>query len=559
MKQFLQEVVSRDMKLVESTSPESTHKGCLGTMRGPCADFVSPTRNGNFYSRKLWENVFKDPLVVESLEDRVLIGELDHPNDGRLETEATNAAIVMTDYSFDDENGTLNGSFDILNTPNGKILKSLLDYGCKIGVSSRGEGDVTTKDGIDTVDEDTYYFVAFDAVVLPAVKKAKPTLAESLKRQTLKESIGEQIASAKTKGELECIKKVLESTKMPELDSLMESIDIRSKELEGINDSSNLMEDLENLTKQNQGILTENKELKQEVINCKSRIKRLLNSRSKSETEMEGQKEKFEALKSKYNKLQQDFNESSSKVKRLESQIIESVEVSKTLDKKLRTNGSLKEKQQSEISKLKESLEKKTKDQKSQETFYEGKIKSLKREHKSKVESLQYQYDAKIRSLEESLEKSQQVSREKSETIRELQENLKEVKSSTNKQLQESKEKIKKAQAKVNEAMTKEKESALRTQEVLESYINNKAKTLGFNPTKILESVKSRRLNQTEVDKLINEEVDRLDRYRKLPTTNDSLLNALSENSTVKISSMKPNEEDLQTKTFMEQVYNMKG
>jgi hypothetical protein len=122
-----------------------------------------------------------------------------------------------------------------------------------------------------------------------------------------------------------------------------------------------------------------------------------------------------------------------------------------------------------------------------------------------------------------------------------------------------SKEKIKKAQVKVNEAMTKEKESALRTQEVLESYINNKAKTLGFNPTKILESVKSRRLNQTEVDKLINEEVDRLDRYRKLPTTNDSLLNALSESSTVKISSMKPNEEDLQTKTFMEQVYNMKG
>ena len=110
-----------------------THPGCLGTLSGPCADYNNPTRNNNFYSRKLWENVFKDPLVVESLEDRVLIGELDHPGD-RLETKAKNACIVMTGYEFDDVNKTVNGTFDILDTPNGQILKSLLDYGCKIGV-----------------------------------------------------------------------------------------------------------------------------------------------------------------------------------------------------------------------------------------------------------------------------------------------------------------------------------------------------------------------------------------------------------------------------------------
>ena len=144
-KQLLIETRMNSLGLCESK--DVTNKNCLGSLYGPCADYVNSTRNGNFYSRKLWENVFNDEIVKESLQDRVLIGELDHPGD-RLESKATNACIVMTDYEFNDDEGLLYGSFDILNTPNGRILKSLLDYGCKIGVSSRGEGDVVSESGV---------------------------------------------------------------------------------------------------------------------------------------------------------------------------------------------------------------------------------------------------------------------------------------------------------------------------------------------------------------------------------------------------------------------------
>lgn len=80
-RQLLIETKLNSLSLQEGVKPKNPH--CLGTIKGPCADYREKTRNGNFYSRRLWENVFKDPLVKESLEDNVLIGELDHPEIGR--------------------------------------------------------------------------------------------------------------------------------------------------------------------------------------------------------------------------------------------------------------------------------------------------------------------------------------------------------------------------------------------------------------------------------------------------------------------------------------------
>ena len=49
--------------LLEFVATSTPKKGCLGTIKGPCADYKNPTRNNNFYSRKLWENAFNDPLI----------------------------------------------------------------------------------------------------------------------------------------------------------------------------------------------------------------------------------------------------------------------------------------------------------------------------------------------------------------------------------------------------------------------------------------------------------------------------------------------------------------
>ena len=209
------------LRLDENAKPR---KGCLGRLEGICADFKNPTRNGRLYKKKLWENVFADPIFQESLKSKTLLGELDHPED-RLEVLAGEACIVMTDYRIDEDEGVIYAGFDILDTPRGKILKSLLDYGCVMGVSSRGQGDISNTSEGEVVDEDSYDFACFDVVTTPAVAKARQNVVESVKKtKTFVESIRRQIDEAETVGDLNAIKKVVESTQTPELDSLMESI-----------------------------------------------------------------------------------------------------------------------------------------------------------------------------------------------------------------------------------------------------------------------------------------------------------------------------------------------
>lgn len=216
------------LKLNENASPR---KGCLGRLEGVCADFKNPTRNGRLYPRKLWENVFNDTLFQESLKSKTLLGELDHPED-RLEVLAGEACIVMTDYRIDDEEGVIYAGFDILDTPRGKILKSLLDYGCVMGVSSRGQGDITNTTNGEVVDEDTYDFACFDVVTTPAVAKARQNVVESVsKTRTFVESVRKQISEAETVGDLKAIKRVIETTQMPEMDNLIESIDNKCKSI----------------------------------------------------------------------------------------------------------------------------------------------------------------------------------------------------------------------------------------------------------------------------------------------------------------------------------------
>lgn len=233
------------LKLSESTH---TRKGCLGRLEGICADFKNPTRNGRLYKKELWENVFNDPIFQESIKSKTLLGELDHPED-RLEVLAGEACIVMTDYRIDETEGVVYGGFDILDTPRGKILKSLLDYGCVMGVSSRGQGDITNTSEGEVVDADTYDFACFDVVTTPAVEKARQNVVESVtKKKNFIDSIKEQIEEAETIGDLNAIRKVVEATQVSNMDSLLESI-----------------KDKCNLIKEGKTITSENKELHEKV------------------------------------------------------------------------------------------------------------------------------------------------------------------------------------------------------------------------------------------------------------------------------------------------------
>lgn len=159
----------------EKISPEEQQKrGILGRLKGIICDFKRPTRNGRLYSEKLWNKLFEDPIMQEKIQNRCLFGEIEHPADGREEIDPEKIAICLAEMPKKDNNGHLMGVFDILNTPCGKILKAILDYGTTVAISSRGSGDVFTNyDGVEEVDPDSYSCSCWDIVFTPGVKEAR--------------------------------------------------------------------------------------------------------------------------------------------------------------------------------------------------------------------------------------------------------------------------------------------------------------------------------------------------------------------------------------------------
>lgn len=182
------------LSLNDKTKFDNKGGSILGILEGPVADYKNPTRNGRLYTEKLWENVVHNPFVMEQIKNGGIVGELDHPVD-RDDTCTEKVAVIMPELPVKNPtDGKYYGKFYILNTPCGKIVYTLAKAGFKLGVSSRGMGDVD--EYTDEVDPDSYDFKGFDIVLLPAVESARMTLVtESIDtkkvdyKKLLKESI----------------------------------------------------------------------------------------------------------------------------------------------------------------------------------------------------------------------------------------------------------------------------------------------------------------------------------------------------------------------------------
>lgn len=165
--------IKEGLKYQKLTEEEKKSRHILGRLVGTCADFINPTRNGRGYSETLWENVFNSDLMKEKIANRVCYGELGHPED-RTEIDMEKVAVCLAEQPVKNSKGQLEAVFDILDTPNGRILKTLCEYGSTLGISSRGQGDLVTDiNGNESVDPDTYECECWDVVLIPAVKEAR--------------------------------------------------------------------------------------------------------------------------------------------------------------------------------------------------------------------------------------------------------------------------------------------------------------------------------------------------------------------------------------------------
>lgn len=177
------------MSLNESISDKGLTK-----FRGKFQEAEAINKNKRMYPFDvLDENVKK---LQECIKNRGLIGELDHPTDSIIHFEK--ASHIITKLWW--ENNVLMGEGEILNTPHGKILKSLLNDGVRIGISSRGVGNGKVDENGILVIGESYKLITFDAVADPstfAAYQEKVPGSSSSKKESIENSSADGEFSAK--------------------------------------------------------------------------------------------------------------------------------------------------------------------------------------------------------------------------------------------------------------------------------------------------------------------------------------------------------------------------
>ena len=127
----------------------------------------SDTRNGN--GRVYPHNVLMREMknYQKLVKERRALGELDHPDDSVINLK--NCSHMITEVWWD--GNAVMGKAKVLDTPSGKILRSLVDSGVTLGISSRGMGSVNEVNG-DTIVEDDFQLICFDFVSEPSTPGA---------------------------------------------------------------------------------------------------------------------------------------------------------------------------------------------------------------------------------------------------------------------------------------------------------------------------------------------------------------------------------------------------
>lgn len=134
-------------------------------MKGVLQKADTLNQNGRIYPLNILEREIRNyqKFIVENR----ALGELDHPDSSVVNLK--NASHLIREAYLD--KGVVYGSVEILDTPSGKILQSLIESGVKLGISSRGVGS-TKKQGDYHVVQEDFQLICWDFVSEPSTPGA---------------------------------------------------------------------------------------------------------------------------------------------------------------------------------------------------------------------------------------------------------------------------------------------------------------------------------------------------------------------------------------------------
>lgn len=157
--------INEEIKVIKEgvdNEPKSYH------IQGVFMQAELKNRNGRMYPQEMLTREI-ERYQQEYVEKKRAFGELGHPDGPTINLDRV--SHMITELKADGTN--FYGKAKILNTPNGNIVKALIDEGARLGVSSRGMGSIRTEGmDIQVVQDDFYLATAADIVADPSAPDA---------------------------------------------------------------------------------------------------------------------------------------------------------------------------------------------------------------------------------------------------------------------------------------------------------------------------------------------------------------------------------------------------
>ena len=135
-------------------------------IQGIFAQAEKKNRNGRIYPMPIMEKAV-GKYDTEQVQKGRAVGELNHPEGPTVNLDKVSHKIDELKFEGND----IVGKASILNTPMGEVVKGLLDGGVTFGVSTRGMGSLSQRNGAMIVNDD-YILNAVDIVQDPSAPGA---------------------------------------------------------------------------------------------------------------------------------------------------------------------------------------------------------------------------------------------------------------------------------------------------------------------------------------------------------------------------------------------------
>ena len=134
-------------------------------MKGILQKAETLNQNGRVYPKIILEREIRN--YQKFIKENRALGELDHPDSSVVELK--NSSHIIREAHM--EGNIVYGTVEILNTPSGKILQSLVESGVTLGISSRDVGSTKTQGSMQIVQDD-FQLICWDFVSEPSTPGA---------------------------------------------------------------------------------------------------------------------------------------------------------------------------------------------------------------------------------------------------------------------------------------------------------------------------------------------------------------------------------------------------